>query len=118
MPRKQNKLCSGISLGDSLVEVPVLTEEEVWPTDKAAKRGIYSFNNFIRVGGRTGSESEDEEVDEEDATVEEQEQPAKKATTEDKLPIFHHEYPKVLAAETMNLYSVVGVINLTVGAGT
>ena len=34
------ELPSGTSLGNSLVEVPVLTEEEVWPTDKATKRVI------------------------------------------------------------------------------
>ncbi len=49
------------------------------------------------VAGRAGSGCEDEE--EEDATVEELEPPpTKKAKTEDKLPVFHQGYPKLLAA--------------------
>ena len=32
-------------------------------------------------------------------------------------PIFHNEYPKACAAEIINLYSVVDVIDLTAGAG-
>ena len=34
MPKKQ-QFVSGASLADRLLEVPVLTEEEVWTTDKA-----------------------------------------------------------------------------------
>jgi hypothetical protein len=120
MPRRAKKhLGSGTRLGDSRVEVPVLKEEDLWATDKATKKAIYSSKNFIPVGGRAGSESEDDEDDEEDAAGEEQEPPAKKAKTEpDKLPVFYHEFPKVLAAEIINLYCVIGIIDLTAGAGT
>ena len=117
MPKK-NKFFSGSSLGDSLVEVPVLLEEELWATDKATKKAIYSSKNFIAVGGRAGSESDDDDDDDE-AAVEEPEPPTKKAKTEtDTLPIFFHEFPKVLVAEIINLYNVIGVIDLTAGAGT
>ncbi len=118
MPKKKKKFFSGTSLGDSLVEVPVLKEEELWATDKATKKAIYSTKNFIPVGGRAGSESEDEDDDDEGA--EEQEPPAKKAKTEtaDTIPVFYHEVPKVLASEIINLYSIIGVIDLTAGAGT
>ena len=57
-------------------------------------------------------------MSEEDAIVEEHEPPTKKAKTNYKLPNFHHEYPQVLAAENINLYSVVGVIDLTAVART
>lgn len=118
MPKKKKKFFSGTSLGDCLVEVPVLKEEELWTTDKATKKAIYSSKNFIPVGGRAGSESEDDD-DDEDGAEEPPEPPAKKAKTEtDTLPIFYHEVPKVLAAEIINLYAVVGVIDLTAGAGT
>jgi hypothetical protein len=116
MPKKKKKFFSGTSLGDSLVEVPVLKEEELWATDKATKKAIYSSKNFIPVGGRAGSESEDDDDDEDD---EPHEPPAKKAKTEtDTLPVFYHEVPKVLASEIINLYNIIGVIDLTSGAGT
>ena len=85
-------------------------------TDNATKRAIYNSKIFIPVGGRAGTDSEDEEVDE-DAAVEVQEPPTKETQMGDKLPVFHNEYPNVLAAEIINLYSVVGIIDLTAGAG-
>ena len=64
MPRKKEAVFLRRQLGDSLLEVPVLSEEKVWCTDKATKRAIYNSKNFIPVGGRAGKESEDEEVNE------------------------------------------------------
>jgi hypothetical protein len=34
------------------------------------------------------------------------------------IAVFHHEIPKVLAAEIIHLYSCIGVIDLTARAGT
>ena len=45
------------------MEVPSLTEEEVRPHDKTEQEAIYNAKNFTHV--------EDEEVDNEDAAVEE-----------------------------------------------
>ena len=116
MPKRRKLYFPGTSVGDSLVEVPVLLEDELWQTSKATKKAIYSSKNFIPVGGRAGSESEDDEDDEEAA--EEAEPPAKKAKTDDKVPVFFHEFPKVLALEIINLYSIIAIIDLTAGPGT
>ena len=77
-PENQKRV-SSTNLGDNLQEVLVLTEEEAWRTDKATNRPIYHSKNCIPTGGRAGNESEDAEVDEEDATVEEQ-APARSST--------------------------------------
>jgi hypothetical protein len=116
MAKKSKRHFTGTNLGDSLTEVPVPLEDELWATDKATKKAIYSSKNFILVGGRADSgESEDE--DDEDDAADEQEPPFKKAKT-DTIPVFFHELPKVLTTEIINLYCVVGVIDLTAGAGT
>jgi hypothetical protein len=117
MPKKPKKFFTGTNLGDCLVEVPVLSEADLWSTDKGNKRAIYG-SNFIAVGGRAGSGGESDDDDDEDDAQDEPEPPTKKAKTDDKVPIFFHEAPKVLFSEIINLYSVVGVVDLTAGAGT